>query len=34
LRAAAESLAAAGWQHVVAVTFARALPFERRALAS
>ena len=32
LRAAAESLASAGWQRVAAVTFARALPFERRAL--
>jgi ComF family protein len=34
LRAAATSLAAGGWPRVAAVTFARALPFERRALVS
>jgi ComF family protein len=33
LRAAAQALVAAGWDHVTAVTFARALPFDVRALA-
>ncbi len=32
LVAAAGALAAAGWHHVGAVTFARALPFERRVI--
>ena len=33
LSAAAGALADAGWQDVIAVTFARALPYEIRALA-
>jgi predicted amidophosphoribosyltransferase len=33
LRAASETLAARGWRRITAVTFARALPFEIRAVA-